>query len=181
MQVSAQVGTVSKFTRTPLTSNQVCKPYDDLALLLSSSYRQDWKSITSPDVCLLFLPVAIYKWTKESLAVFCTYIYIFFAFQGSHISEIPDIITIQLTSIFINYLLISMIATFSNGHSNFLASSYYLSHTSLHVRACELETEEGKEREGKKEREGGKKKVAGKWGVTIKVEMELQNYRHSSQ
>lgn len=46
---------------------------------------------------------------------------------------------------------------------------------------CVRETEEGKEREGKTEREGGKKKVAGKWGVTIKVEMELQNYRHSSQ
>lgn len=67
---------------------------------------------------------------------------------------------------------------FSNGHSNFLASSYYLS-CSLDVHVGGLE----RQRKGKRERDGEGRRNEGVWkvGVTTRVEMELRNYRHSSQ
>lgn len=71
------------------------------------------------------------------------------------------IITIQLTSIFIKYLLICINAMFSNDHSNFLASSYNLSEASLHPHACVCYIV----REGDMG-ETERRKKAGKWGVT---------------
>lgn len=49
---------------------------------------------------------------------------------------------------------------FSNDHSNFLASSYYLSETSLHARVCVCVTESEreireKERRGRRLESGG--------------------------
>lgn len=95
---------------------------------------------------------------KRKLSYFFKLIF----FPGLHRSETSHIITIQLTNIVIKYLLIYINAMFSNDHSNFLASSYYLSETSLHARVCvcvcvtesEREIQE-KERRGRRLESGG--------------------------
>lgn len=128
--------------------------------------QQNWESILCAGLCLLLLPVAVFKWAKESSATFFKLIF----FPGPHINEMSRIVTIWLSSIFIKYLLICINAMFSNDHSDFLASSYYLSETSLHARVCVCyRVREGETERRKKAGSGGSLNKSGNGAAELQA------------